>query len=100
MCSEEQIFVVKSSPQKSPGAAQKSRCHRNSTVCIQTCAWEPGPECRFVRISRVMDVREALTFMQDFVRLTEADTPPPLQLQDRKLVVRRLPIMHANLPIG
>ena len=32
-----------------PGAAQKSRCHRNSTVCIQMYAWDPwtrlnGPE--------------------------------------------------------
>ena len=34
-----------------PGAAQKSRCHRNSTVCIQMYAWDPwtrlnGPENR------------------------------------------------------
>ena len=35
-----------------PGAAQKSLCHRNSTVCIQMYAWDPwtrlhGPECFF-----------------------------------------------------
>ena len=34
------------------GAAQMSRCHRNSVVCIQMYAWDPwtrlnGPECRW-----------------------------------------------------
>ena len=40
---------------------------------------------------------EFLTFVRDVVRLTKADTMPPLQLQElRKFVHRRLPIMYAR----
>ena len=44
----------------------------------------------------IMHVREALTFVQDVVRLTKADTIQPLQLQELRKLVRRLPIMHAK----